>query len=196
MSIQAYILALIPLFVALDAVGVLPVFISLTEGSAPGERSKVLRQSMLTALIVSVCFLVGGKFIFSALGITSSDFKIGGGIILLVIAINDILFDDGRKTVRNRTLGVVPIGTPLIAGPAVLTTLVLLSDTYGFAPALASLVLNLLFTWFVFDRALVVGRMFGEGGTRGVAKVMSILLAAISVMMVRRGLYEMLGLKT
>jgi multiple antibiotic resistance protein len=190
-----YILAIIPIFVALDAIGVLPIFIGITSRYDERARAGLLRQSILTALAVSLTFLFAGKFIFMALGITPADFKIGGGAILLVIAINDLIFEDGHKLRQSKTLGVVPIGTPLIAGPAVLTTLILLVDTYGTLPALVSLVVNILFTWFVFSRSAWIQKVLGEGGAKGFAKVMSILLAAIAVMMVRKGVYDLIAMK-
>ena len=186
-------MALIPIFVAMDAIGVLPIFLSLTEGMDKSERSRVIKASILTAFTVGVGFLSLGKFVFGVLGVTVSDFKIGGGLILLILAVHDILFPEKRRRSAGEAVGVVPLGVPLIVGPAVMTTLLICHDLYGLFPTLFSLVLNLLFTWAVFREAEWFVRGLGEGGVRGVAKVTSLLLAAIAVMMIRQGIVEMIG---
>lgn len=188
--LQDLILTFIPLFVAFDVIGVLPIFISLTGGMDEGERKRTLRHSVITATAITLAFLVVGKGIFLTLGITVPDFQVAGGIILLVIAITDIV-QTGKGLMEAHstpTIGVVPIGTPIIAGPAVLTTLIMLNDIYGFPITVVSLMLNLAIIWFAFSRAEVILRFLGEGGARGVSKVVSLLLAAIAVMMIRRGM--------
>jgi multiple antibiotic resistance protein len=89
-------------------------------------------------------------------------------------------------------VGIVPLGVPLIVGPAVLTTTIISVDTYGYIPTIISLIVNLVFAWLVFSRAALVIRVLGEGGAKGVGKVVSLLLAAIAVMMIRMGVIEML----
>ncbi|MBI5643355.1 MAG: MarC family protein, partial [Deltaproteobacteria bacterium] len=85
-------------------------------------------------------------------------------------------------------VGIVPIGTPLIAGPAALTTLLMLSDLYGFKVTLAALIVNLFIIWLVLQSSDRIVNAIGEKGALGLSKVISLLLAAIAVMMIRRGL--------
>lgn len=188
---KEYFLALIPIFVAMDAIGILPIFLSLTGEMAEGQRRKVIRSSILTAFSVGVGFLFLGKFIFGILGITVFDFKVGGGLILLILAVHDILFPEKKRRFPGETVGVVPLGVPLIVGPAVMTTLLICHDLYGLAPTLFSLVVNLGFTWILFSGARWVVKVLGDNGIRGVAKVTSLLLAAIAVMMMRQGILGM-----
>jgi multiple antibiotic resistance protein len=191
-EIKAYLLAIIPIFVAMDAIGILPIFISLTEGMEKSERKRVIRDSILTGFVVSVAFLALGKFVFTVIGVTIPDFKVAGGIILLIIAIYDLLFPEKKRRVSEGTIGIVPLGMPLIVGPAVLTTTIISVDTYGYLPTITSLIINIAFAWWVFSRADLLVRFMGEGGTKGVAKVASLLLAAIAVMMIRRGIFDIL----
>jgi multiple antibiotic resistance protein len=191
-EIKNFLLALIPIFVAMDAIGVLPFFLSFTEGMKKLERKRVLRASILTGFVVSLGFLAVGKFVFTVIGITVSDFKVAGGTILLVIAIRDLLFPERKRSIADGTVGVVPLGVPLIVGPAVLTTTIISVDTYGYIPTIVSLILNLLFAGWVFSRSDFLIRLLGEGGAKGVGKVVSLLLAAIAVMMIRRGIIDML----
>ncbi len=178
----------IPLFVAIDIVAVLPIFLSLTQGySAEGQRT-VVRESVLTALLVGIVFIALGEVIFSILGITNDDFKIAGGLVLLVIAILDLIrrYESPRKTEGG--LGIVPLGVPLIVGPAVLTTLIVLVDHYGVAVTVASFLMNLLIVWVVLRKSAAVVKVLGEGGIVAVSKVMALLLASIAVMMIRIGM--------
>jgi len=116
------------------------------------------------------------------LGITVQDFMVGGGIILLILSITDLLFSE--RTRSTSELGVVPLGIPLIVGPSVLTTLVLQVDQVGLAPTLASFILNILITYGVFRSAGVVVRLMGEAGTQAVSKVANLFLAAIAIMLI------------
>jgi len=192
-EIKNFLLALIPIFVAMDAIGVLPFFLAFTEGMKGAERKRVVRASILTGFVVSLGFLALGKFIFTVIGITISDFKVAGGTILLVIAIRELLFPEKKRSIVDETVGVVPLGVPLIVGPAVLTTTIISVDTYGYIPTITSLCINLLFAGWVFLRADLLIRLLGEGGARGVGKVISLLLAAIAVMMIRMGIIDMLN---
>jgi multiple antibiotic resistance protein len=188
------LLPLIPLFVAFDALGILPIFVSLTSEMDPSERRRVIRQSTLTAFLVSIGFLAAGKWIFALLGISVSDFKIAGGILLFIIAIVELIFPERTRTFPKETVGVVPIGIPLIVGPAVLTLLLMIVNTYGYFSTLLCLGLNLLIVWFIFSQSQWVMRLMKEGGTKGVAKVSSLLLAAFAMMMIRMGIKEWIGL--
>ena len=90
-------------------------------------------------------------------------------------------------------IGIVPIGTPLIAGPAALTTILMLSELYGFTVTLVALLVNLFIVWATFLSAESIIKYIGEKGSLAISKVISLLLAAIAVMMIRRGIEGMLG---
>lgn len=182
----------IPLFVAIDVFVVLPIFISLTEEMSKPKRQTVIRESILTALIVSLLFIALGEAIFKILGITTDDFKIAGGLVLLIIAILDLIkHGEERRKPAGKT-GVVPIGVPLIVGPAVLTTILVLVDHYGIIPTVISLMLNLFIVWISFINAQRIINLFGKGGIAAISKVMALLLASIAIMMIRIGIENIL----
>ena len=187
-----FLLAFIPLFIAIDVVGILPIFMSLVDGIEKPQKTKIINQSVITALSVSIGFLAIGKFVFSVLGIEIYDFKMAGGLLLLVFAINDLLFSEKGKRTVTQTMGVVPLGIPLVVGPAVLTSIIVTVDTYGYIPTITSLAVNLIIVWVVFLKSNFIYRLMGEGGSKAFAKVASLLLAAIAVMMVRRGFMDMM----
>jgi multiple antibiotic resistance protein len=189
---DAFFLAFIPLFVAIDVFGVLPMFVGITDGLDEPQRRRLVMQATATAFTVSVVFLVTGKVVFAFLGITESDFRVGGGVVLLVLSVHDLLFSHEVERAPGATLGVVPLGVPLIMGPAALTTIMYLVDARGYVLALASLLINLLIVWQVFARASAITRILGKAGSQAVAKVAALFMAAIAVMMIRSGIQGML----
>lgn len=176
----------IPIFVAIDIFVVLPFFVSLTEGMPKTKRFLIIRDSILTAGLVSIAFVALGEAIFRVLGITTDDFKIAGGLILLVFAVLDVVRHGEERRITDK-MGVVPIGVPLIVGPAVLATLLVLVDHFGILPTLISLILNLIFVYLIFVNAGVIIKVIGRGGITAISKVMAILLASIAIMMIRIG---------
>lgn len=190
---ETFLLAFIPLFVAIDVFGVLPLFVTLTDGMDPRQKKTLTWEATLTAFVISLLFLVAGKMLFSFLGITESDFRVGGGIVLLVLAVYDLLFSKERKKDLGDSVGVVPIGIPLIMGPAALTTIIILVDSYGYLWTIASLLANMLVVLVVFLQANAVARIMGNAGSRAVAKVAALFLAGIAVMMIRSGITAMLS---
>lgn len=190
---ERILLAFIPIFVAVDAVGVLPIFVSLVEGEEKSVRTRVVLQSMLTAFLLAAGFIVLGERIFRILGITIGDFAIAGGALLFVLAITDIMNPEKRRRVPTAELGAVPLGTPLIVGPAVLTTAMIMLGQYGPGPTLISVLINILIAGAVFLSADWLIKVIGEAGTKALSKIMSLLLAAIAVMMMRKGVFLIMG---
>ncbi len=191
-TIKTFLLTFIPLFVAIDAPGILPLYISLVEGVPDAQRKQIARQSVITAFLVAISFLFLGNFIFSLLGIKLEDFMIAGGILLLILSISDILTVKKELSI-SETLGVVPIGTPLLAGPATLTTLIILSGSYGYPVVIFSLSLNLLIALIMLEKADFVIKVMGIHGIKAFAKVMALLLSAIAVSLIKKGLTKILG---
>jgi multiple antibiotic resistance protein len=186
------LLSFIPIFVAVDAVGVLPVFVSITGGMKSDERSKVIVQSMVTAMALAVGFIFLGKAVFKVLGVTMGDFMIAGGAILFCLAITDIINPIKRRHLSSSELGAVPLGTPLIVGPAVLTTSMLTISQYGLLPTLISVLANILFVGAIFSVSSALMKVLGEAGAKVLSKISSLLLAAIAVMLARKGFMEFL----
>lgn len=185
----------IPLFVAIGIFGILPIFISMTEHISQSKKKAIAMQSVITALLVSLAFTAVGEVIFGILGITVADFKIAGGLVLLVFAILDFTGNARRTklTKTPETVGVVPIGVPLIVGPAVLTTILVLIDHYGVMSTLTSLVINLIVVYLSLVGAQRIIKFLGKNGIIALSKIMALLLASIAVMMIRLGIENILS---
>lgn len=186
--------AFIPIFVAIDAFGLAPVYIGLTEPFSKEKRKVILLQSVLTAGIIGIVFVFLGKSVFSFMGITISDFKVAGGIILLILSIHDLVFKsvDYRKTDSADTVGVVPLGMPLIMGPGTLTAIIVLIDTVGVWPTFYSLMLNLVVIVIVCSLSTQIVKVIGKGGSEGLSKIANLMLTAIAVMIIRSGVIEII----
>ena len=185
-------LPFIPFFVAIDPFGILPVFFSLTSDIEERERRRVIRQSVFTAFLAGFGFLVAGRSVFHLLGISVADFQVAGGILLFILAIVDLIFPERTRTFPKETLGVVPIGIPLIVGPGALTLILMSAPAYGYISTLLGFVLNLLMVGLVFNHSSRLMRVLKEGGTKGIAKVFALLLAAFAMMMIRTGVSQWL----
>jgi len=188
--IEPYVLSFIPIFVAVDAIGNIPLFISIVGGLSRKQRHKIIVDSVTTATVVAILFMFVGKVILRFIGITISDFQIAGGGLLFIIAVR-LLLPGAQKSVltngHDKGVGVFPLGTPLITGPAVLTTTLMMLDSFGITPTFVSLLANMLFVWITLVKADLIIKLMGSSGTRAFSKIMYILLAAIAVMMIRRG---------
>jgi multiple antibiotic resistance protein len=191
--IKIFILCFVPLFVAVDAPGVLPLFIGLTDGLSSPQQRRVIIQSLITASAVALLFLAVGPAVLAFLNITVSDFMVAGGILLLVISLSDLLTGEKRqRLVDPETLGAVPLGVPIITGPAVLTTSVLLANVHGMPVTALALLANLGIAGAIFWFAKPITRLLGNAGTMILSKIASLFLATIAVMLIRKGIIDII----
>lgn len=185
---EKFLKAFIPIFVAIDPIGLAAIFLGLGQGVAREQRQRIARQATLTGGGVALLFLFLGASMFKALGIAPGDFQIAGGAILFLLAARDLLTSAAEPEKLPHDFGVVPLGMPLIAGPALIATLLLLAQTLGVGIALAALAANLVLVVLAFAYSDKLGQWIGGTGMRAISKIISMLLAAIAVSMIRQGL--------
>ncbi len=194
-----YLEAFLPLFVAINLPGVLPIFIGLTEGMGPERRRRLTLQALSVAGGLAVFVLLAGDLIFTTLGITLNDLRVGGGLILLVLSVTDLVFGDYRRRRPDvgeedaSAVGIVPIGIPLIMGPAAITTILVSQQGFGYLPTVVSLALNLSLVLVGLLYGPRMLQFFGQGLSGALAKVASLFLAAIAVAMIRAGVMGMVA---
>jgi multiple antibiotic resistance protein len=196
---KPYIESFLPLFVAINVLGVIPVYLALTDRMDAADRRRLTFQAVATASLLATLILFAGQLIFSLLGITVNDLRVGGGLILLVLSISNLIFSDYRRRDPRTdeeedvaSVGVVPLGIPMIMGPAAITSVLVSREAYGYLPTLTSLVINMLLVFLTLVFAPYIGRVMGPAVSRAVAKVASLFLAAISVALVRAGIVGMI----
>jgi multiple antibiotic resistance protein len=182
----------IPLFVAIDPLGLLPVFLSLTATLQLPRRRAVTYEAAISALTISLTFMFLGNLIFRFLSISVADFQIAGGAILLVFAMIDLLIPGKPAVPEESTLGLFPLAMPLIAGPATLTTALVLANRDGYLLTGICLTLNFAVLLIVLLTATQVARLVGLSALRAFSKVVMVLLAAIAVNLIRTGILNVI----
>lgn len=180
--------AFIPLFVALDGVGLLPMFWTLTHRFSPPERRRAVAHAVITAFLVALSFLFVSRFVFALMGLELADLMVAGGIVLCVLSIRELLLPEPPPEGRFDSPGIVPLGVPLLTGPAVLATVVLVRDRHGWSLTLAALVANMALVWLILWCAEWLMRRLGQEGARVISKVAHLVLTAFGVMLVRQGI--------
>ena len=191
----AFLLSFVPLFIAIDALALPPIIVSLVENLTARERTKMVHVANLTALLVGLAFLLFGQFILTVMGISVGSFAIAGGIILLVQSVRNITVGRMIEATVEEMVAVVPIGTPLLAGPATITTLLLLLAQHPLSVVLVAFLANVIVAWGICLSSNRILKLMGRGGLRAVSRIFSLLLAAIAVSMIIKGL-SMVGLAT
>lgn len=189
---EAFLLCFIPLFVAIDPLGMVPVFVSVTAGMDASERRRLVMQAIPTALAIGLGFFLLGSPLLHFLGIGLSDMQIAGGVLLFVYAVMD-MFIPGKPSVReDESVGIVPLATPLIVGPAVLTLGLVLVQQHGMFLAGMALIANLLLLGVALLFASRVLVFVPMNAMRATSKVVDLLLAAIGVALVRQGVVDVM----
>jgi multiple antibiotic resistance protein len=183
------------MFVAIDPIGGIPYFLTLTSRRSPNEKIKLLLTAITTAAIALLLFLAIGHALLQAMGITLHDFEVGGGLVILTLAIRDILStsspfeSNATHQGSNQDIGIVPLGIPLLAGPASFTTEILLLHHAGLALTLISVMSNLLLTAILFYLGhYIVSRFLPPKMLEAIGRFVELLLCGYGVMMIRSGL--------
>ena len=185
-----FLLCFIPLFFAIDVMGVMPVYISLTAGMSPVEKRQVVNAACITGISVAMGFMFLGEVIFRMLQVEEADFRMAGGILLLVFALQDLIVGGKRRRTPSPTVAVVPLGMPLIVGPGVLTTTLLLVQQHGYLMTLGALLVNMVIVFVVLRSSDRILRVITPAGAAAAAKIASLFLASIGVRMLRVGMEE------
>src|SRR5690348_14506831 len=140
--LHSFGLAFVGVFVALDVIGTLPLYLNMTHGMSRSKRDAIVDTSMLVALVVALIFVFVGEGLFHFLGITLFDFKIAGGVVLLLVSLADLVGGPEAVNRGSGSTGVVPLAVPLITGPGVITTLVFQVSTFGYPITVLALLAN------------------------------------------------------
>lgn len=179
-------------FGVVDPVGNTPIFISLTSKMDAAKRKKLATGAVWRAGAILLVFVFLGNALLDAFHISLESFRIGGGLVLTLLGLQ-IIFGFNPENERpdpeeEHDISVVPLATPLIAGPGAITSAVILSKEYGYALTLAGIAANLLLTKVFFDYSHVVVRLLGHKGAQAFAKVMGLILVAIGIEFIRSAL--------
>ncbi len=180
--------AFLVLFVAIDIPGMIPLYISIVQGMPLRQQAYVLQQAIGWAAVIGTGFFLAGDLILRYLGITVADFQIAGGLLLVALSLYDLI-SGGQSKITGVMVGVVPLAIPLIVGPAVMTVGISLIQVQrtGTLNTIVAFLANLLLLWLGGVVSLRAGVRI-SGLLMAASKVVMILLAAVGVNMILRGL--------
>jgi multiple antibiotic resistance protein len=183
--LQAFLL----LFVAMDVIGNIPVFVILTRKMKIARRRKGINRALLIASILLVLFLLFGVFILKLFSISLGDFKIAGGVILGIIGLRLVLnlrmLEDSAHKYQN---AIIPMATPLVTGPGAITAVIINVDMFGYAIAMLAAAANLTIAWLVLTRTDYFNKLFGRQGADMLSRIFGLILIAIGVGYIRGGI--------
>lgn len=185
--IEGFIKATIMLFIVLDAPGNAPLFYYFTRTMSLRRRKATTRLSIVVAAIILIFFTLFGDLLLEYLGTSIDDFRIAGGVILFIYAVLGLLGHVAAEEVSEEELAVVPLATPLLAGPGAITVVIYIKYLWGLAIALASLIVNMIIAWILLEMGEKLLSLIGKRGSIVVSKIMSIILAVYAVSMIREG---------
>ena len=187
--LYSYFTAFMMLFVVFDAIGNVPIFYTLTEGLELRERRRTIQNSVIIAGIILLIFALGGKLILDFFHISVDDFRIAGGLILLIIAIEGLLGRVEAMKIKAEQLAVVPLATPLLAGPGSISVVMYLMEAgYGPGPTIASIIANVIIAWGILTYCDKIFKVLGKNGSLVIARIMAFILAALAIAMIREGI--------
>ena len=180
--------AVLVLFIIVDPLGNIPIFMSLTEKMTKNERRKVFNTATLVGCILLLAFALAGQEIFTIFGISIFSFEVAGGILLLIIAIK-ILISGSLESTNGSTasIGAVPIAMPLLVGPGAITTTIFNLQYYGVIVTAISVFVVLILTWIILRYVDSLYGFLGKTGAMVIARVMALLIAAIAIQYVLFG---------
>jgi multiple antibiotic resistance protein len=198
-----FINSFILFFVAIDTIGNIPFFLSLTEEATIKKRNQIAIKSVIIAFFIMITFAYAGRYLLDAIGVSLDSLKIAGGIILMILAI-DILFEK-RKTRREKRVEealdeksfddiiVFPIAIPFIAGPAALTTIILLTGNYTInsefqIPVILALIAALVVSLILMIGANFIVKFLPKQILHATARVMAFILAALATQFIIDGI--------
>ncbi len=205
MVLEYFIASFVSLFLIVDAIGNVPLFEGLLHGIAHRERVRIITLSVFVSLISLVVFTYVGVAIFSFFNVKLYSFKIAGGILLLVIALQMLFAIRQRLSQKEETelikrtdIAIVPMAIPLQTGPGAITTGIILASKAVTLAEQALLLLGILLvfliSYFVYIRSEYVFKVLGETGTKVITRIMGLILAAIAVQFIMDGGMEVAAL--
>jgi len=184
--------AFIALFVVMDPFGSLPLIINLTKGMPLKEVKRNIDRSVFVAGVLLYVFLFMGMQIFHFFGINIESFQIAGGIILLIMGVLYV-FGAPLKYAKSHSSDLsVPIGTPLLTGPGVIMTTIILVKKDGTLVTVIAAFLTLLATWLILINSSRIYKALGEHWTNVISRVTGIILAAIAIEFIKGGVLSII----
>ncbi len=204
MDLNTFLHIFIPLFAVIDPFAALPLYMSLTAGLSEGQRRRIVKEASITAIVLLIFFEYLGIYILDFMGISIEALMIAGGLLMLMVSIEMVKEGDKPRSTNKKTalheetgdVGIVPLGTPMLAGPGAISLVIILMGKYpGESVSIAvSIISIVLLTSLIFLGANYISRIMGEKGARAFTRVMGLLVAAFAVQYILDGIAQYFGI--
>lgn len=193
LDLSEYILAFwksfLALFIIVDVLGNIPIFLSISARMTKTQRQKMLTRAVFASFWLLITFTLLGDFFFKFFGVSLDSFRIAGGILLLVISLKILLVGTWEeKQIDPESSGVVPIAFPLLAGPGAITQVIISTKQYGFLITFISILLVSIINYFVLKKIDSIYKFMGKSGSVVISRLMSVMIAGISVDFIVKGI--------
>jgi multiple antibiotic resistance protein len=197
--IRDFIKIAFTVLMVMDPIGIIPQYLSLTAQFDTKTRNSIVKKSILIASLVLLIFLLGGKFLLDFFGIMPGAFYISGGILFFLIAVEMIYSKPELRKLpvqEGNSVALFPLAIPFIAGPGLLTVIIMFMSTghnwlYSFSLLLPALILGLLCTYLTLRGSVLIMRFLSTMGIFVVEKIMGLILAGFAVQFIYNGLVTM-----
>ncbi|MGB9748928.1 MAG: MarC family protein [Candidatus Woesearchaeota archaeon] len=184
--------AFLSIFVIMDPFGGITILMSLTKKQSVFERRNTIKKAVSIAAFILLLFIFFGGKILEFFGISLNSFRIAGGIILLIMGIEYVLdLRITRESLLGYSIAAVPLATPLITGPGVITSAIIIVIHYGKFIALIAAGLSLLMTFIIFYYSNIIYKFLGKQGNEILSRLMGLVLTAIAVEFIVQGIKGM-----
>jgi multiple antibiotic resistance protein len=195
----------VTLFVIIDPIALVPVFIAITYRQDPQARQKIALRAVLISAVVLGGFLIFGQFLLNALDVSLSAFQIGGGLVLLIVGLQMVLEQEKSNTNEEESsrdvgdVAVFPIAIPFIAGPGAIMSVVLLTDNDKFTIAdqgiTAVVMLSIMaFTYWILTQSERIQSLLGATGANIITRIIGLLVVAIAIQTMLTGIRSFFNL--
>jgi multiple antibiotic resistance protein len=186
---QGLLKAVVALFVVVDPIGNVPIFIGLTRNLSPLQRRRTFRSAVIVSAALLLVFAFAGHLLLALFGISIHSFKIAGGLLLLIIAMKILVTGSWEeKEVTPEGVGAVPMAFPLLAGPGAITTTIVMLQILGLVEVILAVAIVILLTSVVLISIERIYLFLGRAGSVVAARLMAIFIAAIAFQFMIEGL--------
>ncbi len=199
-----YLKSLAALLSIVNPVGAIPVFIKLTDSQTRVERDRTSLRSAVTTGLVLLVSLALGEAVLAFFGITIASFRVGGGILIMMVAISMLnaqtsqtkhTEEEVRDSMERDTVAVIPLGIPLLAGPGAISTIILNAQRYSslthYLILCAEILLVALSVWLSLRSASLISGLLGRTGINIVTRIMGLIMTAVGVEFIAAGMKEL-----
>lgn len=174
--------SIVTFLIVMDPVASMAVFIYLTKKFSSAEKFKAANKAVVVAGVLAFVFIIFGEPLLNFMGITFNSFKVAGGIVLFLLGLEMILnFSISKEKAKDYNVAAVVIATPLITGPGVITTSILLVNRIGLILTSLSALASLLVTWIILREGEKIHKIFGQNTLDVISKIMGLIVASVGI---------------